>query len=62
MVVDCPGCYERKIVAESNGKAYLCKKCYANLMNVLMEIIRPASDPQGPFLTLICKPEEEEAA
>lgn len=53
MVIDCPGKCGKKIVAPADGKAYLCKQCYANLMNLLMAIIRPASEPNHQHLKLV---------
>lgn len=47
MIIDCNGkCGKRIIIPNTpNGKSYLCKTCYASLMNLLLDIIRPAQEP-----------------
>jgi hypothetical protein len=47
MIINCPGkCNKRVIVPNTpDGKSYLCKTCYAALMNTLLHLIRPAKEP-----------------
>jgi hypothetical protein len=45
VIIDCVGKCGRKVIAKPDGKAYLCKTCYASLMNLLLDIIRPAKEP-----------------
>jgi hypothetical protein len=45
VIIECPGKCGKKVIANSDGKAYLCKTCYAALMNTLLHIIRPAKEP-----------------
>ncbi len=47
MIIDCNGkCGKRIIIPNTpDGKSYLCKACYASLMNLLLDIIRPAQEP-----------------
>jgi hypothetical protein len=45
VITNCAGKCGKKIIANCDGKAYLCKTCYASLMNLLLDIIRPAKEP-----------------
>jgi hypothetical protein len=45
MIIDCAGKCGKKIIAACDGRAYLCKTCYATLMNLLLDLIRPAKEP-----------------
>ncbi len=55
MIIDCSGKCGKKIIVACDGKAYLCKTCYATLMNLLLDIIRPAKEVHFS----IAKPEIE---
>jgi hypothetical protein len=45
MIINCPGKCGRKVIAEPDGKAYLCRQCYKTLIDTLLHIIRPAREP-----------------
>ena len=46
MIIECGGRCGKKIVAEPDGKAYLCKPCWKALIQTLLHIVRPASEPR----------------
>lgn len=45
MIVECPGKCGKKVIAQCDGKAYLCKECYKALIDTILHVIRPAQEP-----------------
>jgi hypothetical protein len=63
MITNCAGKCNRKVIAKDDNKAYLCRTCYASLMNLLLDIIRPAKEPHLEVVKpTIDTPEEVPAA
>jgi hypothetical protein len=61
MIIDCPGKCKNKVIVPNmpDGKSYLCKTCYAALINTLLDIIRPAKEPH---LSVVKQEETEHVA
>ena len=45
MIIECPNGCGRRVVAQADGKAYLCRRCWRQLFSTLLEVIRSGGEP-----------------
>jgi len=62
MITNCAANCGKKVIAKADGRAYLCKKCWRNLFDVLFKIILPASEPHLQLVTQATTTTEKEVA
>jgi hypothetical protein len=44
MIIDCPTKCGKKVIAQTDGRAYLCRACWSQLFSTLLQVIRPAKE------------------
>lgn len=61
MITDCAAHCGKKVIAENDNRAYLCRRCWKNLFDILLKVIRSAPEPPLQLVNHI-QPTEKEVA